>query len=66
MSDKTLLKMVAEQLLAASTGGILIDRQTVKVKRVGSGKLRSVRFQVNGRDLQAIEQNPEKPSLGGS
>jgi hypothetical protein len=65
MADLSLLKSVAEQLMAAGTGEIVIDGQTVTVKQLGSGRLRSVRFQMNGRDLQAIEQNPEKPSRWG-
>ena len=65
MADLSLLKSVAEQLMAAGRGEIVIDGQTVAVKQLGSGRLRSVRFQMNGRDLQAIEQNPEKPSRWG-
>jgi hypothetical protein len=65
MLDHGLLKTVAEQLLGASQGQLLMDGQTEEVTRVGSGKLLSVRFKMNGRDLQAIEQNPEKPSRWG-
>jgi hypothetical protein len=37
----------------------------MRVKRVGSGRLRMVQFQLNGRPFEAIEQNPEKPSQWG-
>jgi hypothetical protein len=65
MADLSLLQSVAQQLMTAGKGGIFIDGQTVMVKPVGSARLRSVRFQMNGRDLQAIEQNPDKPSRWG-
>jgi hypothetical protein len=65
VADLYRLKAVAQQLMAAGQSGIVIEGRTVEVKRVGSGGLRSVRFQMDGRDLQAIEQNPEKPSRWG-
>jgi hypothetical protein len=65
MLDHALLRTVAKQLLGASKGELLMDGQTEEVTRVGGGKLLSVRFKMNGRDLQAIEQNPEKPSRWG-
>jgi hypothetical protein len=65
MLDHTLLHAVAEQLLAAPEGGIVIDGQKFDVKRVGSGRLRSVKFEANGRELHALEQNPDKPSRLG-
>lgn len=36
-----------------------------KVSRTSSMRLRTVRFEVEGRTFQAIEQNPEKPSRWG-
>jgi hypothetical protein len=65
MLDHTLLHVVAEQLLAAPEGGIVIDGQKFDVKRVGSGRLRSVKFEAKGRELHALEQNPDKPSRWG-
>jgi len=41
------------------------EEQKVRVKRVGSGRLRTVRVKINGREVQAIEQNREKPSHWG-
>lgn len=39
--------------------------QKLRVTRIGSGRLRTVRVRINGRDLQAIEQNRTKPSRWG-
>lgn len=36
-----------------------------RVSRTGKNRLRMVRFTVDGREYQAIEQNPEKPSRWG-
>jgi hypothetical protein len=36
-----------------------------KVTRTSSTRLRTARFEVDGRSYQAIEQNPEKPSRWG-
>jgi hypothetical protein len=44
---------------------VVLQGQTMRVKRVGSGRLRMVQFQLNGRPFEAIEQNPEKPSQWG-
>jgi hypothetical protein len=44
---------------------VLDDGQTLRIKRVGSGRLRMVEFRLNGRVFEAIEQNPEKPSRWG-
>ena len=57
------LQAVAMQLMNGEE--IVLDGQTVRVKRVGSGRLRMVQFKLNGRILEAIEQNREKPSRWG-
>jgi hypothetical protein len=36
--------------------------QKMRVKRIGRGRLRMVQFRLNGRMIEAIEQNPEKSS----
>ena len=36
-----------------------------RVGRTGAQRLRTVRFLMGGREYQAIEQNPEKPSRWG-
>jgi hypothetical protein len=57
------LGSVAVQLMTGDV--VLVEGQTNPVKRVGSGRLRMVQFRMNGRVLEAIEQNPEKPSRWG-
>ncbi len=54
------LGSVALQLMNGEE--ILLEDQKIRVRRVGSGRLRMVEFRLNGRVLEAIEQNPEKPS----
>ncbi len=57
------LGSVAAQLM--SGGEVILGDQKSHVKRVGSGRLRMVQFEWNGRRFEAIEQNPEKPSHWG-
>jgi hypothetical protein len=57
------LGSVAAQLMNGEM--VLLEDQKIPVKRVGSGRLRMVQFRLNGRVLEAIEQNREKPSQWG-
>lgn len=57
------LGLVAAQLMSGEE--VILGDQKLRVKRVGSGRLRMVQFQWNGRAFEAIEQNPEKPSRWG-
>jgi hypothetical protein len=57
------LGSVASQLMNGEE--VVLDDQRLRVKRVGSGRLRMVQFNLNGRAFEAIEQNPEKPSQWG-
>jgi 3-dehydroquinate synthase class II len=61
--DHEKLAAVAQQMMTSSVVGAA--GKTVKVERTGSQKLRTVRFEVDGREYQMIEQNPEKPSRWG-
>jgi hypothetical protein len=63
MLDVALMKSVAEQLL--SQAEVEVAGERLRVTRVGRGSLRVVRFTLNGRDCEAIEQNPERPSRWG-
>ena len=49
------------------TAGTLveIEGRKFRVTRTGAMRLRTVRFLMSGREYQAIEQNPEKPSQWG-
>jgi 3-dehydroquinate synthase class II len=57
------LGSVAAQLMNGEE--VVLGDQKMRVKRVGSGRLRMVQFEVEGRAFEAIEQNPEKPSRWG-
>jgi hypothetical protein len=60
---KETLGSVATQLMSGDE--VVVGAQRIRVKRVGSGRLRMAQFKLNGRMLEAIEQNPEKPSRWG-
>jgi hypothetical protein len=57
------LSSIAAQLMNGKE--VLFEEQKLKVERVGSGRLRTVGVTINGRALQAIEQNRAKPSHWG-
>ena len=63
MLDSDLLASIARQMLAR-------DEVEMRGKKVGVGRtskqrLRTVTFRVNGREYEAIEQYPDKPSRWG-
>jgi len=63
MPDYDILKAVAEQMM---DGAVLsLGEEKYKVSQTGAQRLRTVRFSMGGREYQAIEQNPEKPSRWG-
>jgi hypothetical protein len=62
--EQKVLQSVALQLMSGDDV-VLEDGQKLRVKRVGSGRLRMVEFKLNGRVFEAIEQNREKPSRWG-
>ena len=61
--SEKMLGSVAAQLMNGEE--VVVGDQTIKVRRVGSGRLRMVQFRMNGRVIDAIEQNREKPSRWG-
>jgi hypothetical protein len=63
MLDPALFKSVAEQLMNATE--VAVEERTFRVTCTGSRRFRTVRFMAGGREYQAIEQNPEKPSRWG-
>jgi hypothetical protein len=63
MLDPALFQSVAEQLMNAPE--VTVEGRTYRVTRTGSRRFRTVRFMMGGREYQAIEQNPEKPSRWG-
>jgi hypothetical protein len=60
MLDKVALGAVAEAMMAGMK--VVVEGRNSRVTRTGSRKFRTVRFEMDGREYQAIEQNPEKPS----
>lgn len=63
MLDHARLQSVAEQLLRRTE--VVMEGRKSRVTRTGSRRFRTVRFLMGGREYQAIEQNPEKPSRWG-
>jgi len=63
MLDLELMKAVAKNLM--SRDQFEVGGQKLRVRRTSSQRLRNVDFTMNGREYQAIEQNPEKPSRWG-
>lgn len=57
------LKSVAKQMMTQPE--VEIGARKFRVSRTGSQRLRTVRFLMDGKEYQAIEQNPEKPSQWG-
>jgi len=62
-ADVEVLKSVAVQLM--TTGAVALEGQKVRVGKTSRQRLRTARFVVRGKEYEAIEQNPEKPSRWG-
>jgi hypothetical protein len=63
MLDHSVLSSVAEEMMSGRE--VTVEGRTSRVSRTGAQRLRIVRFLTGGREYQAIEQNPEKPSRWG-
>lgn len=63
MLDHVVLAAVAEQMMSGTD--VNVEGRRSRVTRTGSQRLRTVRFLMGGKEYQAIEQNPEKPSRWG-
>jgi len=62
-ADVEVLKSVAVQLMSGA--GVSLEGQMVRVGKTSRQRLRMARFLMKGREYEAIEQNPEKPSRWG-
>ena len=63
MLDTALLSSIATQLM---TGNVVeVDGKRISVRRTSAHRFKTASFTVDGRQYQAIEQNPEKPSRWG-
>ena len=63
MLDTDLLQSIATKLM--SDARAQIKGKTLAVRRTSRQHLRTMRFTMNGREYQAIEQNASKPSRWG-
>src|SRR5271165_6948635 len=63
MLDAELLKSIAAQLMTSAS--VRVEGKSIPVRPTSRQRLRTVAFFVGGREYQAIEQNPEKPSRWG-
>ena len=63
MFDEEVLKSVAAQMMSGKQVNSAGKKE--RVERTSSQRLKTVRFEMNGREYQAIEQNPEKHSRWG-
>ncbi len=61
--DHAILVSVAEQMMNGPE--VEVSGRVSRVTRTGARRFRTVRFAVDGKEYQAIEQNPEKPSRWG-
>src|ERR1017187_9196773 len=63
MLDTALLSSIATQLM---TGNVVeVDGKRISVRHTSAHRFKTVWFTMDGRQYQAIEQNPEKPSRWG-
>lgn len=63
MLDLALMSSIAQQMMTSLK--VQVRGKLVSVRRTSAQRLRSVTFAMNGREYEAIEQNPEKPSRWG-
>jgi hypothetical protein len=63
MLNHEALKLAAEQLMSGKE--VAVEGRISPVTRTGVQRLRMVRLVMDGKEYQAIEQNPEKPSRWG-
>jgi hypothetical protein len=63
MLDSVLLASIAKQMMRSGT--VDLKGKSVPVSRTSNHRLRSLAFTMDGREHQAIEQNPDKPSSWG-
>jgi hypothetical protein len=63
MVDPELLKSIASQLMTKNY--VTVGGNSVPIGRTSAQRLRTVAFNIEERQYQAIEQNSEKPSRWG-
>lgn len=67
MLNHSILAAVAEQLMGkdARQPEIVVEGKSFRAERTGARRFRTVRFGMEGKEYQAIEQNADKPSRWG-
>lgn len=63
MLSTALLSSIAKQLMSGAVVEVADER--IPVRRTSAGRLRTASFELDGKQYQAIEQNPDKPSRWG-
>lgn len=63
MLDLALMQSIATQMMEQDQ--VSVEGKTLRVQRTSYQRLRSVKFELNGHEDQAIEQNAAKPSRWG-
>ena len=63
MIDAKVLKSIASQLMTSAA--VNVEGTSAPVRRTSTQRLKTVGFSIGGREYQAIEQNPGKPSRWG-
>jgi hypothetical protein len=63
MLDHQILVSVAEQMMSGPE--VILQGRRSHVTRTGARRFRTVKFDIDGKEYQAIEQNAEKPSRWG-
>jgi hypothetical protein len=63
MVNTNLLTSIAQQMMTSPQ--VQVRGKLIPVRRTSAQRLRRVTFAMNGREYEAIEQNPEKPSRWG-
>ena len=61
--DTDVLSSIAQQMMTSVK--VEVRGKLIPVRRTSAQHLRRVTFVMNGREYEAIEQNPEKPSRWG-
>jgi hypothetical protein len=63
MIDEALVASIAQQMMGSNT--VDVNGKAVPVSRTSKHRFKTLAFTMDGREYQAIEQNPEKPSRWG-
>jgi hypothetical protein len=63
MLNAELLSSVAKQMTEGET--VEVNGKRIPVRWTSAHRFRTVAFEIDGQEYQAIEQNPEKPSRWG-